>query len=47
MSMTIDHNLRDLRALVYVYLFTVEMIMMMILCLIAIQYGNNYISMFL
>jgi len=45
--MTTDHNLRDLRALVSVYLLTTEMIMMMILCLIAIQCRNNYISMYL
>ena len=44
---TTDHNLRDLRALVFVYLHTAEMIMMMILYFFSIQCGNNYISMYL
>ena len=47
MSMTTDHNKRDLRVLVPVYLLTTEMITMMILCLIAIQCKNNYISMYI
>ena len=45
-SMTTGHNLGDQRVLVPVYLLTVEMIMMMILCLITIQYRNDYTSMY-